>query len=148
MVGGTKVSQRKGPLPGASHLQAGAAAQSSDRDGARPFPRAASLRNTVAKGSYVELHLSIAVTALDAELLEVAEDVEQLPFALVHEDTSVELDELRLTPQREVDITNWGGGGEVRTRGALPKAPATAGTSTPGCVPALPYTLPRSAGAI
>lgn len=62
----------------------------------------------MAKGSYIELHLSVAVTALDTELLEVGEDVEQLPLALVHEDTSVELDELRLPPQREVDVTNWG----------------------------------------
>lgn len=109
MVGGTKVSQRKGSLAETSHLQEGTAAQSSNKDGASPFPRATSPRSTVAKGSYIELHLSVAVTALDTELLEVAEDVEQLPLALVHEDTSVELDELRLTPQREVDITNWEG---------------------------------------
>lgn len=65
----------------------------------------------MAKEPYVELHLGVAVAALDAELLEAAEDVEQLPLALVHEDAPVELDQLRLPPQREVDVTNWGAKG-------------------------------------
>lgn len=53
----------------------------------------------VTKDPYVELHLSVAVAALDAELLEVGEDIEQLPLALVHEDAPIELDQLRLPPQ-------------------------------------------------
>lgn len=101
----------------------------------------------MAKGPYIELHLSVAVTALDTELLEVAEDIEQLPLALVHEDASVELDELRLTPQREVDITNWGAE-RGENWGYSAQSAGNCRHLRTGLRACPPCTLPRSAGAI
>jgi len=112
MTAGTEVSQRKGSAPAASRPQQ----EQHSREqlsyqatgvGARCFPSTPLLRSAGAKDPYVELNLGVAVAAVDAELLEVTEDIEQLPLALVHEDAAVELDQLRLPPQREVDVADW-----------------------------------------
>lgn len=108
---------------------------------------------------YVELHLGVAVAALDAELLEVAEHVEQLPLALVHEDAPVEFHQLRGPPEREVDVADWKRWGRscrvpvpvpVPGRGAFPsrwghlEGAASPAPSPPG--PALTVVQPAGEG--
>lgn len=80
------------------------------------------------EGPYVELHLGVAVAAFDAELLEVAEHVQQLPLALVHEDAPVEFHQLRLPPQREVDVVDCKGGGD-RAAGSRARHSRAAGAT-------------------
>lgn len=55
----------------------------------------------------MELHLSIMVIIVHTEDLVVGQYIKQLPLSLVHEDTLVLLELLRVSHQGDVDVINY-----------------------------------------